>query len=119
MGRKMLGALSVPNSFFRHLFPQKILGYEAELDTVHARCLALMAQGDCDALLFERTAIMLHQARRFEDELKLCSYVQDWASWRESESIFGARYWLSSRYKRIIARRVRAELLLNKSLKEG
>jgi hypothetical protein len=119
MGSKMLGALSVPNSFFRRLFPLKIQHREEELDTVYVRCLALMAQGDCDALLFERAAIMLHQAHRFEDELKLCSYVQDWANWRESESVFGARYWLSSRYKRIIARRAGAEALLNKAPMEG
>lgn len=108
----MLGALSVPDSFVRRLFALKFRHHERELDTVYAQCLALMAEGDCDALLFERTVIKLHEADRFEDELKLCRYVQDWASWREKESIFGARYWLSSRYKRIIARAARAEALL-------
>ena len=85
---------------------------EEELTLIMSRCRQLMEWGDCDAEAFERAAILLHRASRFDDEIAMCVYVRRWAAWREREYLFGEAMWLNARFKRIMAREARARACL-------
>lgn len=86
-----------------------------ELADLYEQCQQLMSKGDCEPYAFERAAVLLRKARRYDDEVRLCNYVREWAEWREAHYAFGARTWLNSRYKRVIARQARAEALAGRA----
>jgi hypothetical protein len=77
---------------------------QEELDRSYTLCKQLMAAGDCDALVFERTIKLLNTAGRAKAEYELCEYVKAWAEARRSKHLFGDPAWLNRRYKKIIKR---------------
>ena len=101
-------------SLVREAARKRRLRAEQELAPIWAHCQQLMEKGDCEADAFARAAVLLHRAARYEDEIAICAYVREWAAWRERKYIFGEKMWLSSRYKRIMAREVRAQQCLAK-----
>ena len=98
-------------SFLQRLALARIRRRDEELGIQLERCEALMRKGDCEPHAFDRATLLLHEAGRYDEEIRLCDYVRAWAAWRESEYVFGAAMWLNSSYKRVMARQTQAESL--------
>lgn len=87
-----------------------------DLDYQMALCTRIMGEGDILPFPFERAAVLLHEAKRYEEELALCSYVRDYCEMAErTHDGHSAMIWKSPRLERCIARIPKVKAKLQKS----
>lgn len=81
-------------------------------------CRKMMVEGGILPFPFERAAILLHRAKRFEEEIELCEYVENWCRQAEDEwDGKGAKIWKSPRFRRCVARVTKARAKIAKLAK--
>ncbi len=85
-----------------------------DLDYQYFLCKKMMNERDILPFPFERAAILLRKEKRYQDELHLCRYVEQWCA--EAENSWdktSAKHWLSPRLQRIIKRIPKVESFIS------
>jgi hypothetical protein len=85
-----------------------------DLDYQYSLCKTMMNKRDILPFPFERAAILLRKEKRYQDELHLCRYVEQWCIEAENNwDKTSAKHWLSPSLQRIIKRIPKAESFIS------